>query len=113
MVQLLAVLSTFKRLTIQLTRYIDGATDPAAAVLKALVASGRGPGPSATADEIAHHQCRFEAGWLVVNCQWFELLTTSSRCYKLIKEERLLIVSEMICQVKVKRTLYVTVSPLP
>ena len=43
-----------------------------------------------------HATDRFEAGWLVVNCQWFELLTTSSRCYKLLKEERLLIVSEMI-----------------
>lgn len=38
----------------------------------------------------------FEAGWLVVKAQWFELVTQSPRVYKLQKEERLLIVSEMI-----------------
>ena len=25
----------------------------------------------------------FEAGWLVVKAQWYELVTTSPRCYKL------------------------------
>ena len=92
-------------------RYVDGATDPAAAVLKGLVASGRGPGPAATADEIAHHQCRFEAGWLVVNSQWFELITTSPRCYKLLKKERLLVVSEMIRLPNLKWEKVVRVSP--
>ena len=38
----------------------------------------------------------FEAGWLVVKAQWFQVVTTSPRCYKLQKEERLLVVNSMI-----------------
>ena len=38
----------------------------------------------------------FEAGWLVILAQWYELVTTSPRVYKRQPEERLLIVSEMI-----------------
>eukprot|EP00966_Prymnesium_polylepis_P330454 7386105-Prymnesium_polylepis.2 len=30
---------------------------------------------------------QFEAGWLVVKAQWYELVTTSPRCYKLQAEE--------------------------
>ena len=43
-----------------------------------------------------HASDQFEAGWLVVKAQWFELVTTSPRCYKLAAEERLLVVNEMI-----------------
>ena len=43
-----------------------------------------------------HATDQFEAGWLVVKAQWFELVTESPRCYKLGKEERLLVVNEMI-----------------
>ena len=38
----------------------------------------------------------FEAGWLVVKALWFQVVTTSPRCYKLQKEERLLVVNSMI-----------------
>ena len=34
---------------------------------------------------------QFEAGWLVVTARWFELVTTSPRCYKLQGEERTLV----------------------
>ena len=43
-----------------------------------------------------HASDRFEAGWLVVKAQWYELQTTSPRCYKLQTTERLLVVNEMI-----------------
>ena len=43
-----------------------------------------------------HASDRFEAGWLVVKAQWFELVTTSPRCYRLQPEERTLVVNEMI-----------------
>ena len=43
-----------------------------------------------------HASDRFEAGWLVVEAQWFELVTTSPRCYKLQTEVRTLVVNEMI-----------------
>jgi hypothetical protein len=58
-----------------------------------------------------HATDRFEAGWLVVKSQWFELLTTSPRCYKLLKEERLLVVSEMIRLPNLKWEKVVRVSP--
>ena len=43
-----------------------------------------------------HASDQFEAGWLVVTAQWFQLLTTSPRCYKLQTVERTLVVNEMI-----------------
>ena len=43
-----------------------------------------------------HASDRFEEGWLVVKARWFEIVTTSPRCYKLRSEERTLVVSEMI-----------------
>jgi hypothetical protein len=43
-----------------------------------------------------HASDRFEAGWLVVEAQWFELVTMSPRCYKLQTEVRTLVVNEMI-----------------
>ena len=42
-----------------------------------------------------HASDRFEAGWLVVKAQWFEIVTTSPRCYKLQTEERTLVVNEI------------------
>ena len=43
-----------------------------------------------------HASDQFEEGWLVVKARWFELVTESPRCYKLMPEERLLVVNEMI-----------------
>jgi hypothetical protein len=43
-----------------------------------------------------HASDQFEAGWLVVTAQWFQLLMTSPRCYKLQTVERTLVVNEMI-----------------
>ena len=39
---------------------------------------------------------RFEAGWLVADCQWFEILTQSPRTYRLLPTMHTLVVSEMI-----------------
>ena len=43
-----------------------------------------------------HASDQFEEGWLVVKAQWFEIVTTSPRCYKLQSVERTLVVNEMI-----------------
>ena len=43
-----------------------------------------------------HASDQFEAGWLVVKARWFEIVTTSPRCYRLQWVERLLVVNEMI-----------------
>mmetsp|Transcript_21037 Transcript_21037/g.62457 ORF Transcript_21037/g.62457 Transcript_21037/m.62457 type:complete len:156 (+) Transcript_21037:137-604(+) len=41
---------------------------------------------------------QFEAGWLVVKAQWFELLTTSPRCYRLQAEERCVAATPPACK---------------
>ena len=47
-------------------------------------------------DAVLHGSDRFQAGWLVVKAQWYQLETVSPRCYSLQTEERHLVVSEMI-----------------
>ena len=56
----------------------------------------KGPAYPVPDSQVLHASDQFEVGWLVVNAQWFELVTTSPRCYKLSSEERVLVVSEMI-----------------
>ena len=55
----------------------------------------KGPAYPVAAENV-HASDQFEEGWLVVKAHWFELVTTSPRCYKLQHEERTLIVNEMI-----------------
>ena len=47
-------------------------------------------------DAVLYGSHLFEAGWLVVKAQWYQLETVSPRCYSLQTEERHLVVSEMI-----------------
>ena len=43
----------------------------------------KGPAFPVPESQLLHASDQFQAGWLVVKAQWFELLTTSPRCYKL------------------------------
>ena len=54
-----------------------------------------GPAYAVREDEV-HASDFFEAGWLVVKARWFELVTTSPRCYKLQAEEHTLVVNATI-----------------
>ena len=54
-----------------------------------------GPAFAVPASQV-HASDYFEEGWLVVKCQWYKVITTSPRCYKLLAGEKLLVVSEMI-----------------
>ena len=58
-----------------------------------------------------HASDQFEAGWLVVKARWFEIVTTSPRCYKLQTVERTLVVSEMIRLPNIKFNKVVKRSP--
>lgn len=58
-----------------------------------------------------HATDQFEAGWLVVKARWYELVTTSPRCYKLSKIERTLVVNHMIRLSSIKFDKVVKKSP--
>lgn len=60
-----------------------------------------GPAFAVPASQV-HASDYFEEGWLVVKCQWYKVITTSPRCYKLLAGEKLLVVSEMIRMKNVK-----------
>ena len=56
----------------------------------------QGPAYTVPVSQVLHASDQFEAGWLVVKARWFELVTTSPRCYKLSSQERVLVVNAII-----------------